>query len=99
MVNEHASGTAVGTFIGALAAFLAGGPVAAVIGATAGGLFGLSADLINRGASKTLLEKVSRELLPGKAAIVAEVSEEGGTIFEADIASIGGTIMHGIVLP
>jgi uncharacterized membrane protein len=94
IVHEHASGTAVGAFIGALAGFPAGGPVAAAIGATAGALFGLSADLINRGGSKALLEKVSRGLLPGKAAIIAEVSDDRVSAFETEIVSVGGAIVR-----
>jgi uncharacterized membrane protein len=94
IVHEHASGTAVGAFIGALAGFPAGGPVAAAIGATAGALFGLSADLINRGGSKALLEKVSRGLLPGKAAIIAEVSDDRVSTFETEIVSVGGAIVR-----
>jgi uncharacterized membrane protein len=92
---QGASATAAGALIGAAAGFPAGGPVAAALGATAGALVGLSADLLNRGADTDFIEKVARELSPGKVAIVAEVPEDRMDDFHARMEAVGGTIVQG----
>ncbi len=93
ITKEGLGGAAVGAFIGALAG-LPVGPLAATIGAAAGALIGGSADLTNEGVDTELAEKISRELAPGKAAVVAEVDNEGVVAFEALMKSIGGTVVR-----
>src|SRR5208283_5286500 len=57
-------------------------------------LIGGSADLTNEGVDTEFAEKISRELAPGKAAVVAEVDNEGVVAFEALMKSIGGTVVR-----
>ena len=76
VTKEGLGGTAVGALIGALAG-LPLGPLAVTIGAAGGALIGGSADLTNEGADTEFAEKISRELAPGKAAVVAEVDDDG----------------------
>jgi hypothetical protein len=64
-------------------------------GATAGALFGISADLLNRDAGTAFLENVSRELFPGKIAIVAEVPEDRIREVQGQMESVGGTVIRG----
>ena len=93
VTKEGLGGAAVGAFIGALAGFPVG-PLAATIGAAAGALIGGSADLTNEGVDTEFAEKISRELAPGKAAVVAEVDNEGVVAFEALMKTIGGTVIR-----
>jgi uncharacterized membrane protein len=92
VIKEEHGGTAVGALIGGLAG-LPAGPLAATIGAASGAIFGISADLINQNTDTEFVDKVSRELTPGKAAVVAEVAEDGALSFEALMESIGGTVV------
>jgi uncharacterized membrane protein len=91
---QGASAAAAGALIGAVAGFPAGGPAAAALAATAGALVGLSADLLNRGADTDFIEKVARELSPGKVAIVAEVPEDRMDDFHARMEAVGGTVVQ-----
>ncbi len=93
VTKEGLGGTAVGALIGGLAG-LPLGPLAVTIGAAGGALIGGSADLTNEGADTELAEKISRELAPGKAAVVAEVDHDGSISFEAMMKSIGGTVVR-----
>ena len=72
---------------------LALGPLAATIGAASGAAVGISADLLNQGDEAKVAERISREVAPGKLAVVAEVDDDGLTDFEALMKSIGGTVV------
>jgi uncharacterized membrane protein len=63
-------GTAVGSLVGALVGVL-GGPAGVVVGMTAGMLLGSISDLLNIGVGTDFLDKVSRDLAPGQAAVRA----------------------------
>ena len=93
VTKEGLGGTAVGALIGGLAG-LPLGPLAVTIGAAGGALIGGSADLTNEGADTEFAENISRELAPGKAAVVAEVDNDGSIAFEALMKSIGGTVVR-----
>ncbi len=92
ITKEGRGGSAVGALIGALAGKL-GGPLAAAIGASGGAILGESADLISQRADAGFVEKVSAELTPGKAAVVADVAEDGAPSFEAQMELIGGVVV------
>jgi len=66
------AGTAVGLLTGSLIS-LVGGPVGLVIGAGAGTFGGMVYDLAHLGVGQDFLGEVGKSLLPGKAAVVAEV--------------------------
>ncbi|MFY9893265.1 MAG: DUF1269 domain-containing protein [Xanthobacteraceae bacterium] len=93
VTKEGLGGAAVGALIGGLAG-LPLGPLAVTIGAAGGALIGGSADLTNEGADTEFAEKISRELAPGKEAVVAEVDDDGAIAFKALMKSIGGTIVR-----
>ena len=93
ITKEGHGGAAVGALIGALAGLL-GGPLAATIAAAGGAILGQSADLISQRADAGFVEKFSRELTPGKAAVVADVAEDGVTSFETRMQSIGGAVVR-----
>ncbi len=64
------------------------------IGAAGGALIGNSADLLSQGDDAEFADKISRELAPGKAVIVAELAEDGLTAFEGLMESVGGTVIR-----
>ena len=67
---DELAGTAIGSLVGALVGVL-GGPAGVIVGMTAGMLLGSISDLLNIGVGTDFLDKVSRELAPGKAAVIA----------------------------
>src|SRR5205807_4860350 len=91
---QGASAAAAGTLIGAVAGFPAGGPAGAALGGTAGALFGISADLLNRGPIRTSLRGSAANCLRRKVAIVAEVPENRMDDFHARIEAIGGSVVQ-----
>ena len=68
------AGTAVGFLTGGLIGLL-GGPLGLPIGAALGGLTGLLFDLDRSGISVTFVDDVSKALIPGKAAVIADMDE------------------------
>ncbi len=64
-------GTSLGSLIGLL-----GGPIGVGIGAAAGSLAAITADLDNARVGADFVDEVSRQLTPGKFALVAEIDEE-----------------------
>lgn len=86
-------GTALGALIGGLVGLFAS-PVGAAIGAGSGASLGALRDLFVLGVSKDFLESVGRTLVPGKIAVLAEISEEWVTPLDVRIAAIGGTVIR-----
>ena len=97
IANEGHGGAAGGAAVGALIGGLAGltaGPVAATIGAAGGATIGIAADRINENAFAAFIHEISRELAPGKTAIVADVAEDGVIPLEALMTEIGGVVVR-----
>ena len=91
MADDGPAAAATGALIGGLAG-LAIGPLAAAILATGGAVFGASAGLTNRGAGLAFAEQVTRDLAPGLAAVVAEVTTEDIAVLIARMEAFGGTV-------
>src|SRR6187402_1694786 len=72
--DEAPLGTAIGAVVGSLIGLL-GGPVGLAAGAAAGAFLGYSVDASNYGLGMEFVDEVSRNLTPGKSALVAEVDE------------------------
>ena len=90
---DELAGTAIGSLVGALVGVL-GGPAGVIVGMTAGMLLGSISDLLNIGVGTDFLDKVSRELAPGKAAVIAEVEEDWVTPLNTRMEAIGGTVVR-----
>ena len=71
-----------------------GGPAGVIVGLTAGMLLGSISDLFNIGVSTDFLDKVSRDLAPGKAAVIAEVDEDWVTPLNSRMEAIGGSVVR-----
>jgi uncharacterized membrane protein len=80
--ESHA--TAIAAMIGGLAG-LPAGPLAAAMGAT---------EMTDRGVGARFLNKISHELAPGKAAIVADVEDHNFPLFGATMKEFGGTVIR-----
>lgn len=86
-------GTLVGTSLGSLIGLL-GGPVGLAIGATAGLLAGSAADLNNARIGGDFIDDVTRQLVPGKFAVLAEVQEDWTTPVDLRMEAIDGTVFR-----
>jgi uncharacterized membrane protein len=86
-------GTAVGMLTGSLIGLI-GGPVGLVIGAGAGMYGGLLYDLAHLGVGEDFLYEVEKSLMPGKAAVVAEVWEEWTLPVDARMEALGGVVFR-----
>lgn len=87
------AGTAVGLLTGSLIGLL-GGPVGAAIGASVGMSWGALYDLAHLGIGGELLSEVKKSLLPGKAALVAEVWEEWTLPVDTRMEALGGVVFR-----
>ena len=81
----------VGSLVGALVGVL-GGPAGVLVGMTAGMLLGSISDLLNIGVGTDFVDKVSAQLAPGKAAVIAEVDEDWITPLNTRMEAIGGAV-------
>jgi len=86
-------GTAVGLFTGSLLGLI-GGPVGVAVGATAGMFGGLMYDAANLGVGQDFLAEVEQYLLPGRAAVVAEVWEEWTLPVDTRMEALGGVVFR-----
>ena len=86
-------GTAVGLLTGSLIGLL-GGPVGLAIGAYAGTVGGLFYDLGQMTVGGDFLSEVEQSLLPGKAALVAEVWEEWTMPVDTSMEALGGVVIR-----
>jgi uncharacterized membrane protein len=93
-VHEGTRGAAVAALIGALAGGVAGGPLAAGLFAAGGAVFGLSADLIHRSSNTEMINRVSHELSPGKAAVIAHLSDVKDVDISAMMQELGGKMIE-----
>jgi uncharacterized membrane protein len=101
-------GTAVGVLSGSVTGLLAGeagaaaglalgglaGPLGAAIGLSLGGLTGLIVDLSHSGVNIDFVDEVATGLLPGKAAVVAEVEETWQAPVDTRLGKLGGLVFR-----
>lgn len=83
------AGTSLGSLIG-----LFGGPVGLAIGASVGLLTGTFADTWNAGIDSGFVDDVSKELVPGKFALVAEIREDWTTPVDLRMEMLGGKVFR-----
>jgi uncharacterized membrane protein len=91
--DQWGLGMLAGTSLGALIGLL-GGPVGLVIGASFGLLGGTIADARDAGIDVDFVDDASRELLPGKYALVAEISEDWTTPLDQSMEAVGGKVFR-----
>jgi uncharacterized membrane protein len=86
-------GPLVGSFLGSVIGLL-GGPTGLAIGAVAGLVAGSAAELNNARIADDFIDDVSRELLPSKFALVAEIREGWTTPVDTRMEAMGGTVFR-----
>lgn len=91
--EEGPLGLATGSLVGGLVG-LFGGPVGAAVGFAAGGMVGSVRDVVHAGVSQDFVEKITRDLEPGKFAVIAEVTEEWATPLDMRMATLGAAVMR-----
>jgi len=86
-------GTLVGTSLGSLIGLL-GGPAGLAIGSAVGLLAGSTADLDNARIGDDFIDDVTKQLLPNKVAVVAEIDEDWTTPVDTRMEAIGGIVFR-----
>lgn len=86
-------GLAVGSLVGGLIGLI-GGPAGAVIGFASGGMIGGLRDYLHLGVSDDFIDQITRELQPGKFAVIAEVSEDWVTPVDTKMEALGGKVVR-----
>jgi uncharacterized membrane protein len=86
-------GTAVGAFVGGLFGVI-GGPIGVIASAAGGSVLGSLIDLCNNGVGEDFVVKVSKELAPGRSAIVAEIVENWTDPLDTRMGNLGGTVLR-----
>jgi uncharacterized membrane protein len=86
-------GTLLGTSLGSLIGLL-GGPTGLAIGTVAGLVAGSTADLHNARISDEFVDDVTKELLPNRFALVAEIQEDWTTPVDSRMEAIGGIVFR-----
>lgn len=86
-------GTLLGTSLGSLIGLL-GGPTGLAIGAAVGLVAGSTADVNNARIGADFIDDVTKELRPGRFAVVAEVEEDWTTPVDTRMEAIGGTVFR-----
>jgi uncharacterized membrane protein len=86
-------GTLIGTSLGSLIGLL-GGPTGVAIGAAAGLAAGSTADLDNARIGDDFIDDVTKQLLPNRVALVAEIEEDWTTPVDTRMELIGGTVFR-----
>jgi uncharacterized membrane protein/sporulation protein YlmC with PRC-barrel domain len=92
-VDSGPVGTAVGLLTGSLIGLI-GGPVGFALGAGAGAVGGVVYDVAHLGVGQDFLCDVEQSLLPGKAAVVAEVWEEWTLPVDIRMEALGGVVFR-----
>jgi uncharacterized membrane protein len=83
------TGLAVGSLIGLL-----GGPAGVAVGFAGGTLIGALSDFENVRVGTDFIEDATKELVPGKVALVAEIEEEEITPIDERMEALGGRVLR-----
>ncbi len=98
MVRQTADRGPVGTLVGIVTGGLVGvlgGPVGVAVGAYIGGFGGLMYDLFSAGIGMDFVDEVGAALVPGKAAVIADIDEMWVTPVDTRLGALGGaTFRH-----
>ena len=86
-------GSLVGTSLGSLIGIL-GGPVGLAVGASVGLVAGSTVDLSNARVGGDFVDDVSKQLLPSRFAVVAEIQEDWATPVDTRMEAIGGIVFR-----
>jgi uncharacterized membrane protein len=91
--DPHLSGTATGGLIGLLIGIL-GGPFGVLIGGATGLLIGSLFDVEDASDEGSVLAAISSTVGPGKAVVIAELSEQSDDVVDHAMARLGGSVLR-----
>lgn len=91
--NGGPIGTLAGTSLGSLIGLL-GGPAGLVVGAATGMVAGAVSDLHNASIGGDFVDDVSKQLTPGRTALVAEIKEDWTAPVDARMEALGGVVFR-----
>ncbi len=97
IVKQRDDNALVGTGVGLLIGMLVGafiGPLGVVVGANAGALGGLTLDFMHAEIDRDYLDEIGQSLKPGKAAVVAELSEDWTPLVNSRMEELGGAVLR-----
>jgi uncharacterized membrane protein len=86
-------GTMGGTVVGGLIGLL-GGPVGLALGAVGGAAVGATADITRARLEQDFVADVSKNLAPGKTALIADINEDEPEAVDAQMTALGGQIFR-----
>ena len=86
-------GSLLGTSLGSLIGLL-GGPAGLAIGAATGLIAGMTTDLQNARIDGDFVDDVSKQLTPGRVALVSEIEEEWTTPVDTRMEALGGVVFR-----
>jgi len=92
-VSDGAAGTFVGLLTGSLVGML-GGPIGVAVGASTGTLAGAAFDLSRAGINADFVDEISTSLLPGTAAVLADVVEDWQAPIDTRMEALGGHVFR-----
>jgi uncharacterized membrane protein len=81
------SGGLIGMLVGAL-----GGPVGMLLGASFGALGGSAGELARATDDDLALQQIGARIVPGRPALVAEVTEPAEEVVDKAMSALGGTV-------
>jgi hypothetical protein len=87
--GKGAAAPAVAAAVGVLVSLI-GGPVSAVLRTVRSGLVNTVSEIYRVGLDARFLERISHDLQPGGAAVIAEVEEERPLMFDTRVGALGG---------
>jgi uncharacterized membrane protein len=86
-------GTASGGVIGLLLGII-GGPLGVLIGGSTGLLVGALFDIDDAETTESVLAEISKQVRPGRTAVLAQVTEPSAEVVDTAMASLGGEVMR-----
>jgi uncharacterized membrane protein len=86
-------GTASGGIIGLLLGII-GGPLGVLLGGATGVLVGSLFDIDEVESTESVLSEISKQVQPGRTALLAQVTEQSPEVIDAAMARLGGEVMR-----
>jgi uncharacterized membrane protein len=91
--DDPYGGMASGGMIGLLVGII-GGPLGMLLGGTYGVLVGSLFDLDDVETTESVLGEISKQVQPGRMAVLAQVTEQSPEVIDTAMARVGGTVMR-----
>jgi uncharacterized membrane protein len=87
------TGTAAGGMIGVLVGII-GGPLGVLLGGATGLMVGSLFDLDDAESTESVLSDISKQVQPGRTAVLAQVTEQSPEVVDTAMARLGGEVLR-----